>query len=192
MHADDIVLVVLGPQWTQAALVFQLLAPTVLVFGLINPMGWLLFSLGLQVRSLILALVIAPLVITACIIGLPYGPTGVAFAYSAALLLWLIPHLLWCVHGTMLTPKDLAIAVGPSLIAGIAVAVIAWGFNRWIDDLSSPIVRLLLGGGVTFVSYYCMLLFVLGQKAMYFDLLRDLLGNRLPPIKELSVGRLRP
>jgi PST family polysaccharide transporter len=192
MHADDIVLVVLGPQWTQAALVFQLLAPTVLVFGLINPMGWLLFSLGLQVRSLILALVIAPLVITACIIGLPYGPTGVAFAYSAALLLWLIPHLLWCVHGTMLTPKDLAIAVGPSLIAGIAAAVIAWGFNRWIADLSSPIVRLLLGGGVTFVSYYCMLLFVLGQKAMYFDLLRDLLRNRLPPIKELSVGRLRP
>ena len=98
---------------------FQLLAPTVLVFGLINPMGWFLFSLGLQVRSLILALIIAPLVLTACFIGLPYGPTGVAFAYSTALLLWLIPHLVWCVHGTMLTPRDLAIAVGPSLIAGV-------------------------------------------------------------------------
>jgi PST family polysaccharide transporter len=185
LHADDIVLVVLGPHWSEAALVFQLLAPTVLVFGLINPMGWVLFSLGLQVRSLLLGLVIAPLVMTACIIGLPYGPTGVAFAYSAALLLWLIPHLVWCVHGTMLSPKDLAIAVGPSLSAGVVATVIALGFQNWIVGFESPIVRLLLSAGITFGCYYCTLLFVLGQKAMYFDLLRDLLGTALPRIKEV-------
>jgi len=179
LHAQDIILVVLGPNWSEAAVVFRLLTPTVLVFGLINPMGWLLFSLGLQVRSLILALIIAPLVLAACFLGLPYGPTGVAFAYSTALLLWLIPQLIWCVHGTMLKPMDLAIAVGPSLIAGAAAAVFTWSAPLWITDVSSPVVRLAIGACITFVPYYCMLLFVLGQKAMYFDLIRELLGLTL-------------
>jgi O-antigen/teichoic acid export membrane protein len=190
LHADDIVLVVLGAKWIEAGPVLQLLAPTVLVFGLINPMGWFLASLGLQVRSLILALIIAPLVLTACFIGLPYGPTGVAFAYSTALLLWLIPQLVWCVHGTMLTPKDLLIAVGPTLIAGVAAALVGWTAEHWIAGLSSPIARLMRGACVTFVSYYCMLLFVLGQKAMYFDVLRELLAPIVSGIRDVWARKL--
>ena len=40
---------------------FRLLAPTILVFGMINPTAWLLQSMGLQERSLKIALVLAPL-----------------------------------------------------------------------------------------------------------------------------------
>jgi O-antigen/teichoic acid export membrane protein len=190
LNAGDIVLVLLGSKWTQATPVFQLLAPAVVVLGLINPMGWFLFPLGLQVRSLMMGLVIAPLVLTACLIGLPYGPTGVAFAYSTALSLWLIPHLAWCVHGTLMAPKDLAIAVGPSLIAGMAAAGFAWGAHSWIIGFSWPIARLMLGAGVTFVSYYCMLLFFRGQKVMYFDLARDLLAPALSSMPDNLARKL--
>ena len=175
LNAADIVLFILGPKWTEVTPVLQLLAPTVLVFGLINPLGWFTSSLGLQVRSLMLAFVIAPLVLTACLIGLPYGPTGVAFAYSTALSLWLVPHLAWCVHGTQMRLRDLAIAVCPSLIAGASAALFAWGAHRWIAGFSLPITRLMLEACVTFVAYYCMLLFVLGQRATYFDLISELL-----------------
>lgn len=190
LYANDIILVTLGEKWTASAAVFRLLAPTVLVFGLINPMGWLLFSLGLQVRSLILASIIAPLVLTACFVGLPYGPTGVAFAYSTALLVWLIPHLVWCVHGTPVTARDLAITVGPSLIAGVTAGAFGWGAQPLIADLPLPIVRLMLEAGITFTSYYCMLLFVLGQRAMYFDLARELLGPAASSIRTLWARKL--
>ena len=96
LFADDIVLVVLGPKWADAAAIFRLLTPTILVFGIINPTGWLIQSVGLQGRSLRIAFVIAPLVIAAYLIGLPYGPNGVAFAFSAAMTLWLVPHVFWC------------------------------------------------------------------------------------------------
>ena len=43
MFSNDIVLVILGPKWMEAAMIFRLLAPTVLIFGMINPLGWLLF-----------------------------------------------------------------------------------------------------------------------------------------------------
>ena len=107
LFADEIIAVALGPNWTGAAPVFRMLAPTVLVFGLINPLAWLLTSIGLQKRSLTIALVIAPVVMTAYVLGLPYGPAGVAFAYSAAMVLWVIPHVLWCLNGTTISARDL-------------------------------------------------------------------------------------
>ena len=98
--ADDIILVVLGPKWQASAQIFRLLAPTILVFGMINPLGWLLQSSGLQERSLKVALALCPVVICSYLIGIPYGPTGVALAYSVAMTLWLVPHILWCLHET--------------------------------------------------------------------------------------------
>src|SRR4051794_32065010 len=100
IFGNDLILVVLGPKWVDAAPILRLLAPTILIFGMINPLGWLLLAIGLQGRSLRIAMVIAPLVITAYIVGLPYAANGVALAYSGAMTLWLIPHIVWCLHNT--------------------------------------------------------------------------------------------
>lgn len=174
VFVDDIIQVVLGPKWTDAAIIFRLLTPTILIFGIINPLAWLLYSLGLQVRSLKIALVIAPLVITAYIIGLPYGPSGVAFAYSAAMTLWLIPHVVWCLHGTMIYPRDLVLAAGRPLLAGTVAAAFAFGVQYWFGRSDAPFARLLLGGSVILVMYSWVLLFLMGQKAFYVDLLNEL------------------
>jgi PST family polysaccharide transporter len=91
IFAKDLIVVLLGPQWLDAVPIFRLLTPTILIFALINPTGWLLVALGMVGRSLKLALVIAPLVITGCIIGLPYGPRGVALGFSTAMSIWVIP-----------------------------------------------------------------------------------------------------
>jgi hypothetical protein len=58
--------------------VFRLRAPTIFAFALINPTGWLLVSLGMVGWSLRIALVIVPLVITGCLVGLPFGLEGVS------------------------------------------------------------------------------------------------------------------
>ena len=59
--ADDIVAVVLGENWKEVGAILRILAPTVIVFALINPFGWFMFALGLVRRSLTIALVLAPL-----------------------------------------------------------------------------------------------------------------------------------
>ena len=97
------VFVVLGPKWKDTSAIIRLLAPAIALFAIINPLEWLIFSIGLEARSLKIALVFAPFMITSYIIGLPYGPKGVAFAYSAVLTLWLIPRALWCLHGTVIS-----------------------------------------------------------------------------------------
>lgn len=172
--ADDIVHVVLGPKWAEAADIFRLLSPTIMIFGIINPIAWLLLSYGLQVRSLFIAFAIAPLVTVAYFIGLPYGPKGVAFAYSAIMALWLVPHILWCLHKTVVKPVELLKAAYPPMIASLAAAATVLGTKYAFQLTDASARRLVIGGAVMGVVYFMTLLFVMGQKELYIDLLKGL------------------
>lgn len=188
LFAENIIFVVLGSKWVHAAAIFRLLAPTILVFGLINPMWWLLISTGLVGRSLKLSLVIAPLVTTAYVIGLPYGPRGVAFAFSTAMILWVIPHLMWCVHGTVVSLRDLLSAAGGPLLSGLVAGAVTFGVQFHYEHLLSPLSGLLLGSTVLFGVYFVVLWYVMGQKAFYLDLFEGLRRRSL--VKENPVGSI--
>jgi O-antigen/teichoic acid export membrane protein len=172
--SDDMILVLLGPKWQSASVIFRLLAPTVLVFAIANPLSWLIISLGLVRRSLNMGLVIAPLMIVAYVIGLPYGPTGVAFAYSAVMLLWVIPVTVWSVHGTVISFGDIFLAVSRPLASSIVAAGFAFEVRLVYGHLLSPTPRLVLETSVLLVSFFGILLFVTGQKSLYLNLLRGL------------------
>ena len=172
LFADDLILVLLGPNWNDAVPLFRLLAPTILIFALINPPGWFLLSLGMVGRSLRIALVIAPLVMTGYVIGLPYGPKGVALGYSAAMTLWVVPHLVWCFHGTVVSFRDVVLVVSRPMISGIVGASLAFGVVFFVGPSLSAVARLLLGGTVLIAVYILVLLFFMGQKTLCLDLLR--------------------
>jgi len=184
VFADDLIFVILGPKWKDTVMIFRLLSPTMLVIGLINPMAWLLFSIGQVGRSLRIALVIAPLVIVAYIIGLPYGPSGVAFAYSAVMILWLIPHIAWCIHDTMISFRDIVHAVSRPFLSGVVAATLAFMVQFYVGQSWSPVLRLVLEGAVMLAAYLWMLLIVMGQRAMYIDLLREMVKRPSPLTKE--------
>jgi O-antigen/teichoic acid export membrane protein len=174
LFADDLIMVLLGSKWIDVVPVFRLLTPTILVFAMINPFSWLLFSIGKVERSLKIALVIAPLVIVSYIIGLPYGPIGVALSYSVAMSVWVIPHIVWCVHGTNVSIWDILKAVSRPFLSGIAAAAVALGLQSFCGELMAPLPRLMTGGTVLLVTYLSMLLYVMGQKKFYIDIFRGL------------------
>jgi len=183
VFADDLIGALLGPKWKDAAPIFRLLTPTVLIFAILDPLGWFLGAIGVVDRLVKMSLVIAPFMIASYLIGLPYGPRGVAFAYSAVLMLWAVPDIIWAVHGTVLSLKDILIAVSRPLAssvvaAGVAFAVCSlYGQTHW--------ARLILGGVVLLSTYLGMLLYVMGQKTFYVDFLRSL--TRRSPVEENAV-----
>jgi O-antigen/teichoic acid export membrane protein len=172
--SEDIIRVALGPKWIEAAKVFRLLAPTVLIFGIINPTMWLLLSLGRQKRSLAVALVIAPLCMTAYLIGLPYGPNGIALAYSTAMSLWVLPHIIWCLKDTMISPREFVLSIWPPIGSSIVAAGVAFLAQTYLGQWQSPVWRLLFEGFVMGSIYAGMLVFVLGRKSFYIGLLFQL------------------
>jgi PST family polysaccharide transporter len=170
--ADDLILVLLGPKWSSAAAIFRLLAPTILIFAMINPLAWLMFALGLVGRSLRIALVLAPIVIGGYLAGLRYGPKGVAFGYSAVMTLWVLPHIAWCVHGTVVSLRDILVTVRRPLFSGLVGAAIAFAVHHVCVALMPPLPRLVIAGIVLLGVYVAMLFYVMGQKAFYVDILR--------------------
>jgi PST family polysaccharide transporter len=178
LFADDIVLVLLGPKWQASTEIVRLLAPTIVVMAVINPMGWLIYSLGLVRRSLKIALVFAPIVVLGSVLGLPHGAAGVAFAYSAVMVLWMVPHVAWCVHGTAISLPDVAAAVIRPLACGVMAGSVGYAVRLMCGEFLSPLPRLILESGVLAVTFFALLVFVAGQKALYLDLLRGLSSGR--------------
>ncbi len=177
LFAHDLIFVLLGPKWKDAAEILRLLAPTILIFALINPIGWLIFSLGMVGRSLKATLVFAPLVICGYVMGLPYGPKGVAFGYSAVMALWAVPLIMWGIHGTVVSFRDIVLAASRPLVSGIVASALAFGVQFLCGPSLSPLPRLVLGAIVLLGAYAGILLYVMGQKAFYLNLVRGLAGR---------------
>ena len=167
-------MLLLGPKWVGAIQVFRLLTPTILAFALLNPFSSFLMSLGLLGRSVKMAFVIAPSMIGAYLIGLPYGPDGVAVAYSAAMVVTTIPLLAACVRGTMITARELFAVIGRPLVAVSFGASLAYAVQMLSGQLHSPLLRLAIGCSVLFIAYLWFLLFVFKQRTFYLDLVRTL------------------
>jgi O-antigen/teichoic acid export membrane protein len=186
LFADDMIFVLLGPKWQAATPIFRLLAPTIMVFAIANPLSWLVMSLGLVRRSLKMGLVIAPLLILAYVMGLQYGPKGVAFAFSATMLLWVVPVIVWSVHGTVISPGDILLAVSRPLASSIVAAGLAFAVRSVYGPSLSPLLRFVLETTVLLVTFLGMLLFATGQKSLYLDLFRGLIKHS--PAKEKSLA----
>jgi len=174
LFADDMIFVFLGPKWKAASIIFRLLAPTILVFATANPLSWLVMSLGMIRRSLKMGLVIAPIMIASYMIGLPYGPKGVACAYSAVMILWLIPVIAWSVHGTVISLSDVLLIASRPFASSIVGAALAFMVRSIYGQSLSPLPRLALEITVLLATFAGMLLFATGQKALYLNLFRVL------------------
>lgn len=186
LFADDMVLVLLGPKWKEAAGIFRLLAPMMLVFGILNPLGWLLNAIGLVGRSLKIALVLAPLMIISYIIGLRYGPQGVAFAYSAVMVLWLLPGIAWAVQGTVVSFWDILLETSRPLASVLPALGLALGARLFIHEGVPPLPKLIFETAILFASYFATLFFVAGQKNFYLNFFRGFKAASPLSEKELS------
>ncbi|HUJ65457.1 MAG TPA: lipopolysaccharide biosynthesis protein, partial [Acidimicrobiales bacterium] len=179
LFARDIVLVALGAKWLEVAQLLRLLAPTIMVFALINPLSWLMFSYNLVGRSLKIAFVIAPVVTIGYALGLPFGAAGIAFAFSASMLLLAVPVSLWAVHGTVVSWRDLLEVSGRPFVAALVGAVFCLLITPLLARVPWAVMRLVLGTGVLVVLYGWTLLYALGQKAFYLDLVKRVLGRSM-------------
>ncbi|MGO4406420.1 lipopolysaccharide biosynthesis protein [Bosea sp. RAF48] len=173
LFADDLIIVILGPKWTSAVEIFRILAPTIMVFAISSPLGWLLNALGMVKRGVHIGLFSAPLMITGVLIGLPYGPRGVAMAYSTVMVLKVIPITIWALYGTGVRYREFVGALASPLAASLVAGAIAYVVHGLAALALSPVLRLMLDVGSFGAAYVAALLLIAGEKALYLDLFRD-------------------
>ncbi len=187
LFADDLVAVFLGEKWKGVSAIFRLLSPTILVFAVANPLSWLLTAIGLVGRTLKMALLIAPTMICGYLVGLPFGPRGVAVAYSVVMALWIVPLIVWLLRGTGISPGDIFnVAIRP-LGASLFAAGVAAGSAVLLHRLM-PLTRVIVENFILFAVYVIALLAVAGRQSVYWTVLLGWRGS--PTVVEKSLAAI--
>jgi O-antigen/teichoic acid export membrane protein len=180
LFAEEIVRIVLGAKWMEAAPIFRLLAPVAVVFAVANPLSWLVMSTGRIGRALSISTATTPLVILGIVLGLSHGPKGVALGYSLAMTLLVIPIAAWSKLGTGITWADLWRATKPPLLSGLVAGAAGLLVKLTLGGRLPPMLYLMVGLGLVLGIYAWVLLIVMRQKHVYLDLLSQLLPRFAP------------
>jgi O-antigen/teichoic acid export membrane protein len=181
LAAEPVIVLTLGEQWRGAAPVFRILGICALTQPLYSTTGWLFVSRGRTDRLFRLGLLIAPVVVGSFVLGLPFGITGVALAYSLVLLAILAPVFHYTFRGTALTLKRFGGALlWPITLCVVAVAAAASAVH--VIAPNGDMSRLLLiavSFGVVYTSTGVLVAPVRREARSIRALLRELRPARL-------------
>ena len=143
--AEEVILILLGDQWTDAISVFQILAFVGMVHALGHSNGWLYIALGNVRRQLGWSLVEAPLVVLSFVLGLRFGIEGVATAYAVTMWLLLLPSFWNATRGTPVSiPDVIACGLRPAIVSLVGfVSVVA--LRSALPPVPVPVSGVILG-----------------------------------------------
>jgi PST family polysaccharide transporter len=110
--------------------------------------------------------------------GLRYGPNGVAIGYSTAMVLLFIPLIAWAKHGTGVSNRDYWDAIKRPLIAGVIAGAAGWSAQYALRNSLPPFPLFAVAISVMGAIYLGILLFVMGQRAEYTELLTHLFARK--------------
>ena len=127
----DVVRAVLGSKWSESGRIFTLFGPGIGVMLLYSTVGWIHLSIGRPGRWLRWTLVELAATALLFVLALPWGPAGIAVAWSVSYWVLLIPAFWYAGRPIGFGALSLIAAVWryavAALLAGLATAAIARG-----------------------------------------------------------------
>ena len=157
--ATPTTLVLLGHKWASVSAIFAGFTFTAIQLPLQNAANWLLTSQGRGRDILRLASITSFVTVASFIIGLPFGPLGVAIAFSAIGLLVRLPILYYVAGGRgPVTTFDLWTGCLRHLPLWVVMFVVTWVTRRTVAG-SQPLIQLLVCapiGVLTGIGFICM------------------------------------
>jgi O-antigen/teichoic acid export membrane protein len=159
-----------GPNWQAAGPILMVLAPAVIVQGLINLSMLVLAAAGRAGRILTMAIFATLVLAVAAAVGIDAGPSlvrftggeasvagaiGLAAAYTLVLtVVWLPLFGLAALRSMDISLRSLAAALGPAFVSALLMGVIVYGAARLLPlDRFPPAVSLLIQAAIGVAAY---------------------------------------
>ena len=135
LTGKDVVRLVLGARWAESGKIFMLFGPGIGVMLLYNCYSWIHLSLGKPGRWLRWTFIEAGVTALLFVVALPWGPAGIAAAWSLSYWILLIPAFWYAGLPFGFGVSCLTAAIwryaAASLVAGSAPAAIIRGTPLW-------------------------------------------------------------
>lgn len=169
--AKEIIKLLLGSQWLEAAVVFQLLGISAIFQPIYYTTGWLYMSTGRTERQFKFGGLISLLLVCSFFVGLPYGIRGVAFSYATAMLLLSGPAMYFAINKLPITLLDIFNSVKPAFVASFLAGAATFGVRTAISSNLPAffviLACLLVMGG----TYIITIFYVFRMKDFYLSIL---------------------
>ena len=137
----DVVRLVLGAKWSESGRIFEIFGPGIGAMLLCSTVGWIHLSIGKPGRWLRWSLVALAVTVSLFLVALPWGPAGVAAAWSISYWILLIPTFWFAGQpigfGASMLMGAIWRCTAAALLAGIATAAIIEGWPLWLDPPSA-------------------------------------------------------
>jgi O-antigen/teichoic acid export membrane protein len=143
--AFPLVEVLLGPNWSPTAAIFQLLAIAGLAQPLSSAVGWLFISLNRAHQQLLYSVAAQPLLIGSYFAGMWLGGVqGLALVYSLTSVALLVPSFYFAIRGTFVGWRDITMPIIKPLLLAPLVFLSAWTTTLNVNLPAA--VEVILGG----------------------------------------------
>jgi O-antigen/teichoic acid export membrane protein len=128
--AHEVVQVVLGEQWVEAAAIFLALVPAACMGTLNRAGGWVFVSLGRSGKQFLANTCMTIAAVLAVLVGLAWGPHGVAVAVSITYVLCMPALFAYAFQDTPLRLRDLGNSIWRPAVAAFAAALLTGVLNH--------------------------------------------------------------
>jgi PST family polysaccharide transporter len=172
VETRDVVLVLLGDQWLGAVPILRILCVNAFFRTLSKVTPWIYLAQGETGRQFRWSLLHAPLLVGAVAVGVPWGPMGVAFGFTAATALLTVPEIAYCLHVSHLTGRDLWQSLWRPLVASVGAGLAAFAFETSILIDAGLLLDVFVEGGVFSLAYALLWIGLPGGWTALCDLLR--------------------
>jgi PST family polysaccharide transporter len=193
----DAVRLVLGSKWSESGRIFEIFGPGIGAMLLHSTIGWIHLSVGKPGRWLRWSLVSLIFSVALFLAALPWGPAGVAAAWSVSYWALLIPAFWYAGRPIGFGVSDLMAAIlryaAAALVAGLAAAAIIRNTPFWTaaSTTSAALMATIIVSTLFIALYLCaIILFYQGLAPLrqFLELLKELAPARKESTPTATVG----
>lgn len=136
VYSDHFITLLLGSKWLGACDIFRILAISALFQPVSGTVGMILITTGRSRLYLLMGFANAILISFSFVVGLPWGPIGVATSYTIANYLILLPNLVYAFRGTSINVGEFFVVVLKPLLSSIIMGASGFVLLNLLSNLN--------------------------------------------------------
>lgn len=173
LSSKEIVLLGFGRKWEAMIPIFQILIISGFAQIIGNLTGMIYVAMGMGKRMLQWGLMGSSWLVLSFFVGIPYGVKGVAIAYTAAMLLLIIPCIAYAIYPTPIKFSDVLHSIMLNLALAVISTAIAYYVKLQFLETRTIITNFLLSSSTLCGTYLSLEILSFGSLRKLRDTLKS-------------------